>query len=102
MKKKEYWSGLPGPPSGDLPNPAIKPLSLMSPALAGRFITTRATREARFLQGTLQKGAKFIIIRSHEEYVFYGLQHAGQLVYIVSTSTERSSNLFKVTQLIRN
>ena len=47
MKKKEYWSGLPGPPSGDLPNPAVKPLSLMSPALAGRFITTRATWEAQ-------------------------------------------------------
>ena len=36
------------------------------------------------------------------EYVFCGLQHAGELVYIVSTSTERSSNLFKVTQLIRD
>ena len=31
--------------SGDLPDPGIKPASLMSPALAGRFVTTRATWE---------------------------------------------------------
>ena len=31
---QEYWSGLPCPPPGDLPNPGIKPTSVMSPALA--------------------------------------------------------------------
>ena len=30
-----YWSGLPCPPPGDLPDPGMEPLSLMSPALAG-------------------------------------------------------------------
>ena len=39
--RQEYWSGLPFPSPGDLPNPGIKPKSLASPALAGRFITTR-------------------------------------------------------------
>ena len=38
-----YWSGLPWPPPGALPNPGIKPMSLMSPALAGRFFITSAT-----------------------------------------------------------
>ena len=33
--RQEYWSGLPCPPPGDLPNPGIKPVSLMSPALVG-------------------------------------------------------------------
>ena len=37
--KKEYWSGLPFPTSGDLPDPGIEPVSPMSPALGGRFIT---------------------------------------------------------------
>jgi len=37
---QEYWSGLPFPPLRDLPNPRIKPVSLMSPVLAGRFFTT--------------------------------------------------------------
>ena len=36
----------PCPPPGDLHNPGIKPMSLKSPALAGRFFTTSATREA--------------------------------------------------------
>ena len=44
--RQEYWSGLPCPPPGDLPDPGIKPASLMSPALAGRFFTIRATWEA--------------------------------------------------------
>ena len=43
---QEYWSGLPFPSPGDLPDPEIKPKSLMSPALAGRLFTTRATWEA--------------------------------------------------------
>ena len=34
---QEYWSELPFPPPGDLPDPEIKPVS---PALAGRFFTT--------------------------------------------------------------
>ena len=38
FSRQEYWSGLPCPPPGDLPNPGIKLESLMSPALAGGFI----------------------------------------------------------------
>ena len=37
---QEYRSGLQFPPSGDLPNLGIKPISLASPALAGRVFTT--------------------------------------------------------------
>ena len=40
---QEYWSGLPCPPPGDLPDPGIEPVSLMSPALAGSFFTMNAT-----------------------------------------------------------
>ena len=35
--KQEYWSGFPCPPPEHLPNTGIQPVSLMSPALAGRF-----------------------------------------------------------------
>jgi len=41
FSKQEYWSGLPCPPPGNLPDPEIKPVSLGSPALAGRFIALR-------------------------------------------------------------
>ena len=44
--RQEYWSGLPCPSPGDLPNPGIKPMSLMSLALAGSFFTTTNTWEA--------------------------------------------------------
>ena len=37
FSRQEYWSGLPFPPPGDLPNPGIEP---MSPVLAGGFFTT--------------------------------------------------------------
>ena len=46
FSRQEYWSGFPGSPPGDLPHPRIKPMSLMSPALAGGFFTTNATWEA--------------------------------------------------------
>ena len=35
--RQEYWSGVPFPSPGNLPNPGIKP---MSSALAGRFFTS--------------------------------------------------------------
>ena len=37
--RQESWTGLPCPPPGDLPDPGIKPTSLVSP-LVGRFFTT--------------------------------------------------------------
>ena len=33
LSRQEYWSGLPCPPPGDLPDPGIKPTSPTSPAL---------------------------------------------------------------------
>ena len=46
FSRQEYWSGLPFSSPGDLPDPGIEPATLMSPALAGGFFTTRATWEA--------------------------------------------------------
>ena len=46
ISQQEYWSGLPCPSPGDLPDPGTKPMSLTSPALTGRFFTTNATWEA--------------------------------------------------------
>ena len=47
FSRPEYWSGLPCPPLGDLPNSGIEPVSLMSPAVSGGFFTTSATWETR-------------------------------------------------------
>ena len=43
--KQEYWSGLLFLPPGHLPNPGIKPVSLVSPALAGELFTPGITWE---------------------------------------------------------
>ena len=40
FSRQEYWNGLPFPTPGDLPDPGMKPLSLMSPALASGFFIT--------------------------------------------------------------
>ena len=37
--RQEYWSGLPFPPPGDLPDPGIEPVS---PARADRCFTTES------------------------------------------------------------
>ena len=46
FSRQDYWSGLSCPPAEDVPNWGIRPVSHMSPALAGGFLTTSATWEA--------------------------------------------------------
>ena len=43
--RQEYWVAISSP--GGLPDPMIEPMSLIAPALAGRFFTTNATWEAQ-------------------------------------------------------
>ena len=38
--RREYWSKLPFPTPGDLPDPGIKPMTPASPALAAGFAST--------------------------------------------------------------
>ena len=46
FSRQGYWSGLPCPSPGHLPNPGIEPTFLMSPASAGGFFITSTTWEA--------------------------------------------------------
>ena len=39
FSRQKYWSGLPCPPPGDLPDPGIKPGSPATPVLPGKFFT---------------------------------------------------------------
>ena len=61
LSRQEYWRGLPCPPPGDLPNPEIKPASLASPALAGRFLTTRTIWETLLRNAVLVNSATFLL-----------------------------------------
>ena len=39
LSRQEHWGELPFPPTGDLPDAGIEPVSLASLVLAGRFFT---------------------------------------------------------------
>ena len=43
FSRQEYWSGVPCPPPGDLPDPGTESTSLTSPALAGGLFITSTT-----------------------------------------------------------
>ena len=45
FSRQEGWSGVPFPPPGDILDTGIKPMSPVSPALAGGFFTTEPPGE---------------------------------------------------------
>ena len=45
--RQEYWSGLPFPPPGDLPDPGIKPASPVSPALQAEMNNCQKSQNSR-------------------------------------------------------
>ena len=55
FSRQEYWSTLPFPIPGDLPNTETEPVSLVSPELAVRFFTTGTTLEAHVLNSHIQR-----------------------------------------------
>ena len=69
FSRQEQWSGLPCPSPEDLPNPGIKPASLLSPALAGRFFTTSATWEAYTFLGLILSLYDFQIYLSLAQFL---------------------------------
>ena len=50
FSRQEYWSGLPFPSPGNLPDPGVE---FVSPALAGGFFTTNASLSLANLKLTL-------------------------------------------------
>ena len=71
--RQEYWSGLPFPTPGDLPNPGIEPAS---PALADGFFTTSTTWEAPRMQHSKLFSVKFGRSVMSDSLQPHGLQHA--------------------------
>ena len=55
FSRQEYWNGLPFLPPGDLPNPGIKPASLISLVLPGEFFTTTATNVIQSPQSSIRR-----------------------------------------------
>ena len=72
--KQEYRSGLPFPSPGDLLNPGTEPVSLTSPALAGRFFTTSTTWE------NYQKPCILVLDTSEPRLLFFDAPKSLQMV----------------------
>ena len=68
------WIAMPSP--GHLPDPGIKPTSLLYTALAGKFFTTRDNQEAQPMISCIVINILWIIIQLRELWVIfqYGLQ----------------------------
>ena len=47
FSRQEYWSGLPGPPPGDLPNPGIEPMASPVSSASQAILHWRAAQEHR-------------------------------------------------------
>ena len=62
FSRQQYWSGLPFPIPGGLPDPGIKRSSIVSPALAGRFFTTE------------QPGNPYSFTKCSQKNLSFGLQ----------------------------
>ena len=54
FSRQEYWSGLPFPPPGTLPDPGFKSI-ILSPALAGGFFTAEPPGKPPNLLASLQR-----------------------------------------------
>ena len=72
LSRQEYWSGLPGPPPGDLPDLGTEPVSLTSLALAGGFFASRALGSPSVYRDPVKKTAAFVsclqcatVLRTH-------------------------------------
>ena len=54
FSRQEYWSGLPYPPPGDLPEPEIETASPVSPALASGFFATELPGKPFYAEYVMQ------------------------------------------------
>ena len=54
FSRQEYWTGLPFPPPGDLPDPGTKPTSPVPPALQVDFFTTEPPGKPQGCWGSIR------------------------------------------------
>ena len=62
FSRQEYWSGLPCPPPGDLPDPGIK---LTSPAWVGGFFITEPPGKPFLMIDLLNEDFCLVAVKSH-------------------------------------
>ena len=86
LSRQGYWNGLPFPPPGDPPDPRIKPMSSVSPALTGVFFTTEPSGKPLYL---VQR-ARFHIVFSTPIFVLF-LRTTNTLYKVTTVDSKRGS-----------
>ena len=69
--QEEYWSGLPCPPSEYLPDPGIKPMSLIYPAFVGGFLPLGPPGKPHIIDIWLATS----VLTSHKKLLRWGILH---------------------------
>ena len=89
FSREKYWSGLPFPSPGDLPNPRIK---LTSPSLAGGFFTTKPTEKPKIFTSWPIIESDLDLINRERNKSLNGLyQVEGQILAKMHNLYQRSS-----------
>ena len=88
--RQECWSGLPFPPPGDLTDPGIKPTSLASPALAGRFFPAGRRGRLQTAQHRLREAERTPAIQSRRELHWEPTAHLSGVYCPLSFCTKPS------------
>ena len=94
FSRQEYWSELPFPPPGDLPDPAMESTSLMSPTLADHFFTTSATWEAHSYRYLLQISTCKTVCFTWEVptmFLYYVRSYSRHLGALVNNNSSKAS-----------
>ena len=95
FSRQEYWSGLPFPSPGNLPDPGIKPMSLASHALVGGFFTTEPPGKPQeyWNRQPFPYSGIFLTQGStpslpHCRWILYCLSHQGSLISHIQVSVK--------------
>ena len=59
FSRQEYWSGLPFPTPGDLPDPGMEPGTPVAPALAGGLFTAEPPGKPKKREKEGQTGGRY-------------------------------------------
>ena len=99
FSRQEYWSGLPFPSPGDLPDPGIEPMSLVPPALQADSLplshwgnrplnTPNPYRKLSFDQTCVERHLLTMYQLSYEsEVFFYHIYALSLLVFLLKNCT---------------
>ena len=99
FSRQKYWSGLPCPPLGDLPNPRIELTSFMSSALAGGFFTASTTWEAPSLFSSSSQISSFLFILPSVSFYLLTLASYINIRFLIHSKQDNSKEKAKYSSV---